>query len=60
MDDKYRGTKDYFLIYAELIRAARYRGTVTYQELADFVGLPLRGSYMGGGTWWVPRRNLRG
>jgi hypothetical protein len=41
------GTRQYHLIYAELIRAARYRGTVTYQELADLVGLPLRGSYMG-------------
>ena len=47
MSDKYRGTKEYALIYAELIRAARYRGTVTYQELADLVGLPLRGSHMG-------------
>lgn len=44
MDKKYRGTKGYFLIYAELIRAARYRGTVTYQELADLIGLPLHGS----------------
>jgi hypothetical protein len=47
MEDKYRGTKQYLLIYAELIQAARYRGTVTYQELADLVGLPLQGSYMG-------------
>src|SRR5258706_7978358 len=47
MDNKYRGTKDYFLIYAELIRAARYRGTVTYQELADLIALPLQGNYMG-------------
>ena len=46
MSDKYRGTKEYALIYAELIRAARYRGTVTYQELADLVGLPLSGNHM--------------
>src|SRR5260221_4496963 len=44
---KYRGTREYVLIYAELITAARYRGTVTYQELAELVGLPLRGSHMG-------------
>ena len=47
MDNKYRNSKEYFLIYAELIAAARYRGTVTYQELADLIGLPLQGNYMG-------------
>lgn len=40
-------TVEYHLVYSELIRAARHRGTVTYQELAHVVGLPLRGSYMG-------------
>jgi hypothetical protein len=44
---RYRGTKEYFLILAELIQTARYRGTVTYQELADLVGLPLVGAFMG-------------
>lgn len=47
MSDKYRGTKEYALIYSELIQAARHRGTATYQELAELVGLPLRGSHMG-------------
>ena len=45
--DKYRGTKEYHLIYSELITAAKYRGTITYQEIAQIIGLPLRGSYMG-------------
>lgn len=45
--DKYRGTPVYFQVYSELIAAARYRGTVTYQELAQLMGLPLSGSYMG-------------
>ena len=40
-------TIDYHLVYAELIQAARHRGTVTYQELAHVVGLPVTGSYMG-------------
>lgn len=40
-------TVEYHLIYAELIHAARHRGTVTYQELAHVVGLPLTGNYMG-------------
>lgn len=45
--DKYRGEKEYHLIHSELITAARYRGTVTYQEIAKIIGLPLRGAYMG-------------
>lgn len=44
--DKYRGTTDYALVYSELITAARYRGTVTYQEIAKMMGLPLTGNYM--------------
>jgi hypothetical protein len=44
---KYRGKKEYHIIYSELINAARYRGTVTYQEIAMILGLPLKGSYMG-------------
>lgn len=47
MRDKYRGTKAYHLVYNELIAAARYRGTVTYQEIAQLIGLPLSGNYMG-------------
>ncbi len=37
----------YHLVYAELINAARQRGTVTYQELAHVVGLPTSGNHMG-------------
>jgi hypothetical protein len=47
MVNTHRGTNEYMLIYAELITAARYRGTVTYQELAELVGLPLQGIHMG-------------
>lgn len=45
--DRYRGSTTYHLVYAELISAARYRGTVTYQEIAQIMGLPLVGSHMG-------------
>ena len=45
--DKYRGTGEYFLVFNELVAAAKYRGTVTYQELAGVVGLPIVGAYMG-------------
>ena len=44
---KYRGSKEYLLVYCELMRAARYGGMTTYQAIADIMGLPLRGSHMG-------------
>ena len=44
--DKYRGTKEYFIIYGELISAAHHQGTTTYQAIAQLMGLPLRGGYM--------------
>lgn len=44
--DKYRGSIEYALVYSELITAARYRGTVTYQEIAKMMGLALSGNYM--------------
>ena len=47
MKDKYRGSIIYQLVKSELITAARYRGTVTYQEIAKLMGLPLSGNYMG-------------
>jgi len=34
VENRYSGTKDYALEYAELT-AAKYRGTVTYQEFAE-------------------------
>lgn len=45
--DKYRGTGEYFLVFNELVKAAKYRGIVTYQELASLIGLPVVGAYMG-------------
>jgi hypothetical protein len=47
MSKTYRGSKEYLLIYSELIKAAQHHGVVTYQELADLVGLPLQGNFMG-------------
>jgi len=40
-------TTEYYVLYSELIGAARHRGLVTYQELALAVGLPTSGNYMG-------------
>src|SRR5260370_32233316 len=45
--EKYRGTGEYFLVFNALVQAARSRGTVTYQELADLIGFPIIGDYMG-------------
>lgn len=45
--DKYRGRTDYFRVYAALVNAAEHRGLVTYQEVAQIMGLPLSGSHMG-------------
>lgn len=50
---KYRGTREYLLVYAELIRAAQYRGVVTYQDIAQIIGLPPKGSYMGSQVGWI-------
>ena len=46
VNSKYRGKREYALVYRELITAASYRGTVTYQEIAAIMGLPLTGSHM--------------
>jgi hypothetical protein len=45
--EKYVGSKEYLLAYAEMIRAAQYRGVTTYQHIAAIVGLPPQGSHMG-------------
>jgi hypothetical protein len=50
---KYRGTKEFVLIYTELITAAKYRGTVTYQEIAQIMGLPLSGNHMSREVGWI-------
>ena len=47
---KYRGSKEYHLVYSELIRAAQYGGVTTYQAVAQIMNLPLRGSHMGSET----------
>ncbi len=48
-------TVEYHLAYSMLIQAARHRGTVTYQELALLVGLPLSGNYMSNSLGWLLR-----
>lgn len=44
---EYRGTPTYQRVFAELVRAAEYRGLTTYQHLAVIMDLPLSGNLMG-------------
>ncbi len=46
VSEKYRGSGEYQLVFNELVKAAQYRGTVTYQELAHIIGLPITGSHL--------------
>lgn len=48
--DKYRGSVEYEMVKAELITAAKYRGMITYQDVAAIMGLPSSGSHMGSAT----------
>lgn len=43
---RHRGSKEFLLVYSELISAARFRGLTTYQALAQLIGLPRSGSHM--------------
>lgn len=46
-ESKWDQTKEYFIAYSILINAAQHHGYATYQEIAQAVGLPTTGSYMG-------------
>ncbi len=51
--DRYRGKTVYFHVLAELVRAAQYRGTTTYQDIAVIMGLPTSGNLMGRETGYI-------
>ena len=44
---KYRGTVEYVRVLAELVSTAERCGLTTYQDIAQLMGLPVHGSYMG-------------
>lgn len=52
-EGQYRGTVEYFLVYCALINAAKNRGTITYQDVAQIMGLPPSGSHMGRETGFM-------
>ena len=43
---KYKGTKEYHLVYCALIQAARNRSVVDYLEIASIMGIHTTGSHM--------------
>ena len=46
-EEKITQSKEYFIAYSILINAARHHGFATYQEIAQAIGLPTTGNYMG-------------
>ena len=46
-ESKWNHTKEYYIAYSILINAAQHQGFTTYQEIAQAIGLPTAGSYMG-------------
>ncbi len=57
--EKYQGSTQYLLAYAEIISAARYRGLTTYQAIAEVAGLPKSGNLMGRGSGRCSARSSR-
>lgn len=47
-NSKWFQTKEFYIAYSIMINAAQHHGFATYQEIAQSVGLPTAGSYMGG------------
>ena len=47
-DSKWVQSKEFYIAYSIMINAAQHQGFATYQEIAQAVGLPTAGSYMGG------------
>ena len=44
---KYEDTKEFILVYSELVQAAKFQGLVTYKRIAQIMGIPLTGNHMG-------------
>ncbi len=45
--EEFMRSKEYHIVFSELISTASRRGIITYQEIAKIIGLPLSGNYMG-------------
>ena len=44
--DKYRGKKEYSLVYCRILQAARQGQTIVYGDIAKIMGLPPSGHHM--------------
>lgn len=42
----FKDSKEYLLVYCELIKAAQTRRTLGYQDIATIMGLPMTGNWM--------------
>lgn len=51
--NKYRGKKEYLLVHAAIQTAAKYRGSITYQNVAKIMGLPQQGNHMGSEVGYI-------
>jgi len=43
---KYRGSKEFFQVYAELIQAARFQGVVTYKRIGHLLEIDTPGHHL--------------
>lgn len=43
---KYRGAKEFLLVYKKLISAGEYRGYITYNQVAKILGISSPGNHM--------------
>ena len=46
-NSKWYQSKEFYIAYSLMINAAQHQGFATYQEIAQAVGLPTDGSFMG-------------
>lgn len=53
VESKYRGKKEFLLVYCKLIAAARFRGVVYYEDIGRILGITTTGSHMGKQTGQV-------
>jgi len=47
VEEKYRGSIQYFKVFSELTTAAKYHGILTYKDIAKIINLPETGQHMG-------------
>ena len=46
VSSKYRGSKEFLIVYSKLIKAAQYRGIIYYTQVAKVLGIKELGHHM--------------